>query len=73
MAGYIKKRTTARRKDVYDMRNEKGIGVALGLAVILGLAGCAGTGEVSAGGPEGGSAGAGTGAGAGGGEGGRRQ
>ena len=48
MAGYIKKRTTARRKDVYDMRNEKGIGVALGLAVILGLTGCAGTEEISA-------------------------
>ena len=48
MAGYIKKRTTARRKDVYDMRNEKGIGVALGLAVILGLTGCAGTEELSA-------------------------
>ena len=48
MAGYIKKRTTARRKDVYDMRNENGIGVALGLAVILGLTGCAGTEEISA-------------------------
>ena len=48
MAGYIKKRTTARIKDVYDMRNEKGIGVALGLAVILGLTGCAGTEEISA-------------------------
>ena len=48
MAGYIKKRTTARRKDVYDMRNEKGIGVALGLAVILVLTGCAGTEEISA-------------------------
>ena len=48
MAGYIKKRTTARRKDVYDTRNEKGIGVALGLAVILGLTGCAGTEEISA-------------------------
>ena len=48
MAGYIKKRTTARRKDVYDMRNEKGIGVALGMAVILGLTGCAGTEEISA-------------------------
>ena len=52
MAGYIKKRTTARRKDVYDMRNEKGIGVALGLAVILGLTGCAGTEEISAEGHE---------------------
>ena len=30
------------------MRNEKGIGVALGLAVILGLTGCAGTEEISA-------------------------
>lgn len=49
MAGYITKRTTARGKDVCSMRNEKGIGVALGLAVILGLTGCAGTEEVSAG------------------------
>lgn len=31
------------------MRNERGIGLALGLAMILGLTGCAGPEEVSVG------------------------